>query len=96
MGELYLRLVGVPAQEAYQLAQTIDWTSTLVVPVPTEAISSAEMEINGQPALLIRGETETDGYRQRELMWQHDGFMYAIQAERLSDSAVMQLAESMQ
>ena len=96
MGELYLRLAGVPAQEAYQLAQTIDWTSTLVVPVPTEAISSAEMEINGQPALLIRGATEADGYRQRLLMWQHDGIMYAIQAERLSDSAVMQLAESMQ
>jgi len=96
MGELYLRLVGVPAQEAYRLAQTIDWTSTLVVPVPTKSISSAEMEINGQPALLIRGAAEADGYRQRVLMWQQDGIMYAIQSEHLSDSAVMQLAESMQ
>jgi hypothetical protein len=46
-GEIGLRILGVEAAHARQLAQRIDWHSTLLVPVPPKANSFRHVEING-------------------------------------------------
>jgi hypothetical protein len=46
-GEVGLRILGLEAGQARQLAQRIDWHSTLLVPVPPKANSFRHVEIRG-------------------------------------------------
>ena len=48
LGEIGLRIVGPPADEAQRFAQTIDWHSTLLVPVPAGAGRSARSTCEAQ------------------------------------------------
>ena len=54
LGEIGLRILGLPAAEAKQFAQAIDWHTTLVVPVPPNATSFQQVDINGHRGVLIQ------------------------------------------
>jgi len=54
LGEIGLRILGLPAQEASQFARAIDWHTTLVVPVPSHATSFQQIDIGGRTAVLIQ------------------------------------------
>lgn len=53
LGEIALRVTGMAPDEARRFAQSIDWTSTLLVPVPANASSFREVEVRGVTGLLI-------------------------------------------
>jgi len=53
LGEIGLRILGLPPAEAKQFAQAIDWHTTLVVPVPPNAASFRQVDINGHRGVLI-------------------------------------------
>lgn len=87
LGEIGLRVAGVPADEASRIAQSTDWNSTLLVPIPTNAASFREVTLNnGATALLVTtGGTgassvrSEDGQRQRSsLVWTEGDMVYAI------------------
>jgi hypothetical protein len=54
LGEIGLRILGLPPTEAKQFAQTIDWHSTMVVPVPPNATSFQQVDISGHRGVLIQ------------------------------------------
>jgi len=54
LGEIGLRILGLGPTEARQFAEAIDWHSTLVVPVPPNASSFREVDINGHRGVLIQ------------------------------------------
>ncbi len=54
LGEIGLRILGLPAAEAKQFAQAIDWHTTLIVPVPPNASSFQQVDINGREGVLIQ------------------------------------------
>jgi hypothetical protein len=54
LGEIGLRILGLPSLEARQFAQLIDWRTTLVVPVPPNASSFQQIDIGGHPGVLIQ------------------------------------------
>jgi hypothetical protein len=54
LGEIGLRILGLPPAEAKQFAQTIDWHSTMVVPVPPNATSFQQVDISGHRGVLIQ------------------------------------------
>ena len=54
LGEIGLRIVGLPAAEAKQFADAIDWHTTLVVPVPPNASSFQQVDIGGHRGVLIQ------------------------------------------
>ncbi len=54
LGEIGLRILGLPKAEARQFAQTIDWHSTLVVPVPPNATSFQQVDIAGRRGVLVQ------------------------------------------
>ena len=54
LGEIGLRILGLPPTEANQFARTIDWHSTLVVPVPPNASSFQQVDIGGREGVLIQ------------------------------------------
>jgi hypothetical protein len=53
LGEVGLRILGLDRDEAARLSRTIDWTSTLVVPVPVNAGAFREVTVRGQRGLLV-------------------------------------------
>ena len=54
LGEIGLRILGLPPAEAKQFAHAIDWHTTLVVPVPPNATSFQQVDIGGHPGVLIQ------------------------------------------
>jgi hypothetical protein len=85
-----LQLPGLPADLVGQLRQIKDWQHTLVIPVPSGA-TSHDVTINGQPALLIEGNTGEGS----AVLWQKDGFLYVV-AGQVSSDAVQATADAMQ
>lgn len=87
LGEIGLRVAGVPASEASRIAGSTDWNSTLLVPIPANAASFREVTLNnGATALLVttggtgatsmRGE---GGQRQRSsLLWTEGDMVYSL------------------
>lgn len=56
LGEIGLRILGLPAAEAKQFAEAIDWHTTLIVPVPPNATSFQQVDINGHRGVLIENQ----------------------------------------
>jgi hypothetical protein len=53
LGEIGLRILGLPPAEAKAFAGAIDWHTTLVVPVPPNATSFQQVDINGRRGVLV-------------------------------------------
>jgi hypothetical protein len=88
LGELGLRMAGMDALEARTFARTIDWRSTLLVPVPIQGQQYREVEVHGQKGLLVsfRPEPRTmpDGTTRRAgwrsvLMWSEGDLCFGLQ-----------------
>ena len=53
LGTLGLRMAGMSPEEAQLFARTIDWRSTVLVPIPVEGGTFREVEVRGQKGLLV-------------------------------------------
>jgi hypothetical protein len=91
-----LQLAGMSATEAESFSNTIDWTSTLVVPLPRHAASYQTVEVDRVPGTLI--ELPARGHRRQmayTLVWvSKNGIIYNLSGSGSPDQAVP-LAESL-
>lgn len=103
LGELGLRIAGLSADEARQFSRSIDWRSTLIVPVPASVGSFREVEVRGTMGLLIDIDSERAKAREKTangaaprtiLMWSEGGMVYSL-ASRQEPIEVIQMANSM-
>jgi hypothetical protein len=96
IGEAGFKFLGMPDADARRLAQSIDWTNTLVIPVPTDAVQYREVTVDGVSGLLIEHRAGTgDRYRATTLLWQKGGILYAVEAENVDPLVAMQVADSL-
>jgi hypothetical protein len=97
LGEIGLRILGVEAGEARRMASSIDWRSTLLVPVPTSASSFRQVTVQGNPGLFVTRVKPGDDGRRREdgsvLMWTEGDRVFALMGT-LPHQDMMQVAES--
>jgi hypothetical protein len=86
LAEIGFQLSGMSATEARQLAQTIDWKSTLVLPMPRGAGSYSEVQVGGSQGTLING----SGRRGPDyvLIWVKSGIIYGLVGHGDSSNAV--------
>jgi hypothetical protein len=56
LGEIGLRILGLPPAEAKQFARAIDWHTTLIVPVPPNATSFQQVDVGGHSGVLIQNQ----------------------------------------
>jgi len=54
VGEAGLRLLGLSPKEAQRISESIDWTNTLLLPIPADVAGFQELEIAGEEAVLLR------------------------------------------
>jgi anti-sigma factor RsiW len=95
VGEAGFRFLGMPDADARRLAQSIDWTSTLVIPLPTSVMQYREVTVDGVPGLLVEHRSEKTGRRSVSLLWQKDGVIHGVDATDIDPMVVMQVADSL-
>ncbi|HXE79706.1 MAG TPA: hypothetical protein VNK41_03070 [Vicinamibacterales bacterium] len=77
LGEIGLRIVGLPPAEAKQFARAIDWHTTLVVPVPPNATSFRQVHINGRTGVLIQHQPR-DQSPTSTIVWSTEDRVFAL------------------
>jgi hypothetical protein len=92
LGEAFLQLAGMTGTEAEQFSASVDWQTTLVVPIPPNA-KSQEVAVDGVKGTLVYDSRSTQP--QYALIWVKDGILYALSGSVDIDSARL-IANSMQ
>ena len=77
LGSALLQILGMSEAEANRLAAQIDWTSTLLLPIPQEAATFSEVTVEGNSGILL---TSLDG-QASALVWQRDGIIHLLVQE---------------
>lgn len=72
-----LQMAGLSAIEAQAFSRTIDWTSTLVIPIPVGQADYQQVFVDGVTGYLITSTGSNDLPRQT-LIWTHDGMIYNL------------------
>ena len=92
IAEAALELVGMSPAEARSFCQTVDWSSTLVVPIPSDSSSYATVPVDGVEGTLIT-QTLSQGNRY-SLLWIKNGVIYSL-AGHGDSSEALSLAASL-
>ena len=74
LGSAFLQMLGMSEAEANRLAAQIDWTSTLLLPIPQDAASFNEIMIEGSSGIQL---DSVDG-QSSALVWQRDGIIHLL------------------
>jgi hypothetical protein len=94
LSEIGLRMLGVSRDAARQFARTIDWNSTLIVPLPPTIQSFREVEIGGRPGIAISYQPPNESPTTM-LLWTRDGRVFAMQSIQEMEIAIA-MADSVQ
>jgi hypothetical protein len=86
LAEIGFQLAGMSATQARDLGQTIDWKSTLVLPIPRFATSYSQVTVNGVQGTLIQGSSRRGP--DYVLVWVKNGIIYGLVGHGDSSNAV--------
>ena len=92
IAEAALELAGMSPGEAHSFCRTVDWSSTLVVPIPRDSSAYAKVTVDGVEGTLIT-ETLSQGNRY-SLLWIKNGVIHSLMG-RGSSSDALTLAASL-
>jgi hypothetical protein len=90
LGEIGLRILGVPDRDARRLAAAIDWSSTLLVPISSNVRSVFEVSIDGHRGLVME---YMDGSQTHMVLWSDGERVYALISVQ-EFSQVLEMANS--
>ncbi len=100
IGEAGLRILGVPAQEAQSISERIDWTSTLLLPVPTDIAEVRQVTIDYADAVVLMPRQVEGAPQQGEhpdgavLLMEKNNIIYVVSGSS-SFEELVRVAESM-
>jgi hypothetical protein len=95
LAEIGLRVLGLERAEAYRFAQSIDWRSTLIVPVPASG-TFREVDVQGRPGLMITSATDPDsGRRFNQILWSSGDRVFALMGG-LGPEELLEMAQTVQ
>jgi hypothetical protein len=78
LGTAYLQILGLSQEEAQSFAANVDWTTTLVLPIPRSEAGYQEVSVDGVTGTLIAQEASSWGSGEYALIWVKDGMLYAF------------------
>jgi hypothetical protein len=90
-----LRVLGMSRDEAYRMSVTIDWRTTLIVPVPTKALAYRPINVAGNEGLLIEGLAAGERLPGGVLMWSAGGETFAVTGP-ISGEELLEIAQTLQ
>jgi hypothetical protein len=90
-----LRVLGMSRDEAYRMSVTVDWRTTLIVPVPSRVVAYRPVNVRGNEGLLIEGLAADERYPGGALMWSADGETFAVTGP-VSGQELLEIAQNLQ
>ena len=93
LAQIGLQFTGMSAEEAQTFSQTVDWTSTLIVPIPRNGAVYTQVPVDGVTGYLIQ--RPADDAPQYAVIWVKDGILYAIGGLGSNSSAALEMADSL-
>jgi hypothetical protein len=93
LAQIGLQFTGMTKEDAAAFTSTVNWTSTLVIPIPKNAASYQQVTVDGVTGTLI--ERPVDDAPQYALIWIKDGIVYAISGLGANSQQAMDLANSL-
>ena len=93
LAQIGLEFTGMTSDQAAAFTQTVDWTSTLVIPLPKNAATYQQVTVDGVTGTLIQ--RPADDAPQYALLWVKNGIIYAISSLGTNSQQALQLANSL-
>lgn len=90
LAQVALQFAGLSATEAANFTQTVDWTTTFVLPVPHGEASYEKVYVNGNEAVLLRPKMPSASTR-FVLIWVDNRIMYNLEGTG-DDTTALNLA----
>lgn len=91
LAQAFLQVMGLDEAEAKRLARDIDWTSTLLLPLPENAVSYHEITVNGVSGMALQ---DIDSISSA-IIWEKEGIIYILQGKK-SPTDLLALAASLE
>ena len=95
LAEIGLRILGLDRKEAYRFAQSFDWRSTLLVPVPATAASFRRVEVGGGNGLVVETGGPGNVAARNALFWADGGRVFVLQGA-LRAAELLEIAQTVQ
>jgi hypothetical protein len=92
IGEALLQALGMTRDEAQRLARAIDWSNTLVLPVPTDVASFREVIVDVDNSGLALSSVDGHG---NALLWQAGNYLFLLTGDG-SIEELLALADGME
>jgi hypothetical protein len=93
LARLGLEFTGMSPEEAAEFTSTVNWTSTLLVPIPRNAAVHKQVSVDGVTGTLIqRPYIENPQFA---LLWVKDGIIYAISGLGTNSQQAVEMANSL-
>jgi hypothetical protein len=93
LAQIGLEFTGMTSDQAAAFTQTVDWTSTLVVPIPKNASTYREVSVDGVSGYLIQ--RPSNDAPQFVVLWIKDGILYSIGGLGTNSAQAIDLANSL-
>jgi len=94
LAEMGLEFTGMTAAEAQAYTASIDWTSSLVIPLPKNAATYEKVTVDGVTGMLIQ--RPADDAPEFALVWVKDGIIYTIGGLGSNSPRAIAMANSLQ
>lgn len=92
-----LQLLGYSAEDAQKLSASINWTTTMVLPLPQDQVSFEEVSVDGTTGFVLVGEAPVSDLDapNTAVLWEKNGMIYLVSG--VDDSAtLLEIANSLQ
>ncbi len=93
LAQIGLEFTGMSSEQAASFANSVNWTSTLVIPIPKNAATYQQVSVDGVIGTLIQ--RPADDAPQYVLVWVKDGIVYAISSLGSNSQQAIQMANSL-
>jgi hypothetical protein len=94
LAQIGLEFSGMSRAEAAAFTATVDWTSTLVVPIPRGEATYEDVSVDGVTGKLIQRTSEYSP--EYALLWVKDGIVYAISGSGTDASRAFEIVDALQ
>ena len=95
LAQIGLEFTGMTPEEATAFTSTVDWTSTLVVPIPSNAADYNQVTVDGVTGTLIQRASREGEPTTFALLWVKDGIIYAISGRGAKSEQALEMANSL-
>jgi hypothetical protein len=93
LAQIGLEFTGMTSDQAAAFTKSVDWTSTLVVPVPINAATYQQLTVDGVTGTLVQ--RPADDAPQFVLLWVKNGIVYAIGGLGTNSQQAVDMANSL-